>query len=161
LRHNGYGLHHWIRGRGQRGAKEEEDDMEDPIKIFPTLVLLSSRHFTARILVSEQGWPTETLAHRSGPRGPKGGPPMIGSIASPPPHRRCKKTTTNPPHHQHSEALSGGGSCTTLLISPPLTDPVAYRVLGTHRPGLESRMGWGWGRWWRGVKRSDVDEMCR
>jgi hypothetical protein len=69
--------------RGQGGAEEEEDNEEDPIEIFPALVLLSPHQFIIQICVSEQGRPTRTLAPRSGPRGLEGGPHVMGSITSP------------------------------------------------------------------------------
>jgi hypothetical protein len=50
-------------GGGRQGeAEEEEDNEEDSIEIFPTLILLLPHHFIARIHVREQGQPTRTLA---------------------------------------------------------------------------------------------------
>jgi hypothetical protein len=95
LWHDVCGLRHRARGRGQGGAKDEEDK-EYLVKIFPVPMPLSLRglepHFTTRIHIGKQVQPTKTFAPRYGPRGPEGGTPVMGSITSLPPEDDDRST---------------------------------------------------------------------
>jgi hypothetical protein len=90
-------------GEGGEGNADEEEDNEDPIKIFPVLdspSRLAPIHIT-QIQVRAQGRPTGTLAPRSGAREPEGGSPVTRFTVWPPPPLQDEDTITTAPSPYH------------------------------------------------------------